>query len=195
MRSALPPSTGTSPRSSNSWPPSPPCSPKQYGFAEQIGALKQLQDEGKVRHIGLSEVGVAEIETAAEVAPIAAVQNMYNLATRDHDPVIDYTAERCIAFVPFFPIALGGHAGPDSPLTAVAKAVGVTPAQTARAWLLHRAPNMVPIPGTSPPDHLKENLHAADITLSEGQFRRIDEEGRGAAYGSQGGMTNPSTSA
>ncbi|KUJ64530.1 oxidoreductase [Streptomyces albus subsp. albus] len=152
-----------------------------YPLADQIGALKQLQDEGKVRHIGLSEVGVAEIDAAARIAPVSAVQNLYNLAAREHDAVIDHTAERGIAFVPYFPIAMGDHAGPDGPLAAVSREVGATPAQTALAWLLHRAPNVVPIPGTSSPHHLAENLRAARIALTAEQFTRIDEESRASA--------------
>lgn len=149
-----------------------------YPLADQIGALKRLQDEGKVRHIGISELSAEQLERAQEVAPIAAVQNLYNLASRDHETLVDHTAERGIAFVPFFPIAMGGHAGPDSPLAAVAEEIGATPSQTALAWLLHRAPNVVPIPGTSSEAHLKENLEALHISLTAEQFARIDAESR-----------------
>jgi aryl-alcohol dehydrogenase-like predicted oxidoreductase len=144
-----------------------------YPLADQIGALQQLQEEGKVRHIGLSEVSVADIDAASGIAPIAAVQNMYNLAERGHDPVVDHTAERGIAFVPYFPIAMGGHAADGGPLAAVADELGVTRSQTALAWLLHRAPNVVPIPGTSSPEHLAENTGALGVTLTEEQFERI----------------------
>jgi aryl-alcohol dehydrogenase-like predicted oxidoreductase len=144
-----------------------------YPLADQIGALQQLQEEGKVRHIGLSEVSVADIEAASGIAPIAAVQNMYNLAERGHDPVVDHTAEQGIAFVPYFPIAMGGHAADGGPLAAVADELGVTRSQTALAWLLHRAPNVVPIPGTSSPEHLAENTGALGVTLTEEQFERI----------------------
>ncbi|MFB6888073.1 aldo/keto reductase [Kitasatospora sp. NPDC056327] len=143
-------------------------------LADQIGALKQLQDEGKVRHIGLSEVTVAELEQALEIAPIATVQNWYNLATRQHDDVVDFTAERGIAFMPFFPIAIGGHAGEDSPVTEVAREVGATPAQTALAWLLHRSPNILPIPGTTSEKHLVENLGALAVGLTDEQYARLD---------------------
>ncbi|NGO14013.1 oxidoreductase [Streptomyces sp. HC44] len=145
----------------------------EYPLADQIGALKQLQDEGKVRHIGLSEVTVEELRAASEIAPIASVQNMYNLADRGHDPVVDHTAERGIAFLPFFPIAMGGHAGDDSPVAAVAGELGATPSQTALAWLLHRSPNIIPIPGTSSLAHLAENVGALEVTLSETQFARL----------------------
>jgi aryl-alcohol dehydrogenase-like predicted oxidoreductase len=144
-----------------------------YPLADQIGALRQLQEEGKVRHIGLSEVSVAQIEAASEIAPVAAVQNVYNLAERGHDPVVDHTAKRGIAFVPYFPIAMGEHAADGSPVAAVADELGVTRSQTALAWLLHRAPNVVPIPGTSSPGHLAENAGALGVTLTEEQFERI----------------------
>ncbi|MGY1582432.1 aldo/keto reductase [Streptomyces sp. MN13] len=144
-----------------------------YPLADQIGALRRLQEEGKVRHIGLSEVSVAQIEAASEIAPIAAVQNVYNLAERGHDPVVDHTARRGIAFVPYFPIAMGEHAADGSPVAAVADELGATRSQTALAWLLHRAPNVVPIPGTSSPQHLAENAGALGVTLTEEQFERI----------------------
>ncbi|MGW2540411.1 aldo/keto reductase [Kitasatospora sp. NPDC001574] len=143
-------------------------------LADQIGALKQLQDEGKVRHIGLSEVTVDELKQALEIAPIASVQNWYNLATRQHDAVVDFTAERGIAFLPFFPIAIGGHAGEDSPVSEVAREIGATPAQTALAWLLHRSPNILPIPGTTSEKHLAENLGALAVELTPEQYARLD---------------------
>ncbi|MFD3662403.1 aldo/keto reductase [Streptomyces sp. NPDC058659] len=150
---------------------------ENYPVAEQVGALRRLQEEGKVRHVGLSEVTVAQLEEAESVTPIAAVQNLYNLAARDHEAVVEHTAGRGIAFVPFFPIAMGGHAGPDGPVARVAREVGATPSQTALAWLLHRAPHIVPIPGTSSAAHLLENLGALDLALTEEQFARLEEEG------------------
>jgi aryl-alcohol dehydrogenase-like predicted oxidoreductase len=146
-----------------------------YPLAEQIGALKQLQDEGKVRHLGLSEVTVEQVEEAAAVAPIASVQNLYNLAARDHDSVLDHATARGIAFLPFFPIAMGEHAGPGSPVAEVARELDASPAQTALAWLLHRAPNVIPIPGTSSLVHLEENLCAHQVTLSESQLARLSQ--------------------
>ncbi|WP_171162174.1 aldo/keto reductase [Streptomyces sp. I05A-00742] len=145
-----------------------------YPLADQIGALKQLQEEGKVRHIGLSEVTVEQIREASAIAEIRTVQNLYNLGDRSHDPVIDFAAEQDIAFLPYWPIAMGEHAGPDSPVAAVAKELGATPAQTALAWLLHRSPTMIPIPGTSSPAHLAENWEALGLPLSPEQFARID---------------------
>ncbi|MEU3478642.1 aldo/keto reductase [Streptomyces sp. NPDC033754] len=149
---------------------------ENYPVAEQVGAVRRLQEEGKVRHIGLSEVTVAQLEEAESVAPIAAVQNLYNLATRGHEAVVEHTAGRGIAFVPFFPIAMGGHAGPDGPVARVAREIGATPSQTALAWLLHRAPHVLPIPGTSSAAHLLENLGALDVTLTEEQFARLEKE-------------------
>ncbi|MER7496144.1 aldo/keto reductase [Streptomyces pharetrae] len=144
-----------------------------YPLAEQIGALGQLQEEGKIRHIGLSEVSVAEIEAASEIAPIAAVQNMYNLAERGHDPMVDHTAGRGIAFVPYFPVARGEFAADGTPVAEVARELGATRTQTMLAWLLHRAPNVLPIPGTCAPDHLAENVAALELRLNEEQFERM----------------------
>lgn len=144
-----------------------------YPLADQVGALKQLQDEGKVRHIGLSEVTVDELRAAEEITPIAAVQNVYNLAARQHEDVVDYTAGRGIAFLPYHPVAVGAHAAADGPLAAVAGELGATPAQTALAWQLHRSPNIVPLPGTSSRTHLAENTAALRLALSDEQFARI----------------------
>ncbi|MCQ4205863.1 aldo/keto reductase [Streptomyces longispororuber] len=146
----------------------------QYPLADQIGALKQLQEEGKARHIGLSEVSVEQIEEAEAITPVASVQNLYNLQTRDHEAVVEHTAARGIAFVPWFPIAMGAHAGADSPVAAVAAEIEATPSQVALAWQLHRSPNILPIPGTSSPAHLEENLGALRLALSDEQFRQID---------------------
>ncbi|SDL35903.1 aldo/keto reductase [Streptomyces indicus] len=145
----------------------------EFPVAEQMGALKQLQEEGKVRHIGLSEVTVEELAEAEETAPVASVQNLYNLATRGHDDVVDHAAGRGIAFLPFFPLAMGAHAGPGSPLAQVAGEVGATPSQTALAWLLHRSPTVLPIPGTTSAAHLAENAAALEVALTDEQFDRI----------------------
>ncbi|MDG4859364.1 aldo/keto reductase [Streptomyces sp. T-3] len=144
-----------------------------FPVAEQVGALKQLQDEGKVRHIGLSEVTVEQLAEAERTAPIASVQNLYNLATRGHEDVVEYAAGRGIAFIPFFPLAMGAHAGPGSPLAQVAREVGATPSQTALAWLLHRSPTMLPIPGTTSAAHLAENTAALEVGLTGEQFTRV----------------------
>ncbi|MDN3020920.1 aldo/keto reductase [Streptomyces sp. S.PB5] len=140
-----------------------------YPLADQIGALKRLQEEGKVRHIGLSEVTVQDLTAAEAIAPIASVQNLYNLAERGHDPVIDHTAERGIAFVPYFPVSTGDH----GPLPEIAAELDATASQLSLAWLLHRAPNVIPIPGTSSPAHLAENFAALELTLTDDQFKRL----------------------
>ncbi|MEO3851270.1 aldo/keto reductase [Streptomyces sp. B8F3] len=146
-------------------------------LADQVGTLKELQDEGKVRHIGLSEVDVGQLRAAREIATIASVQNLYNLAMRDHEAVVDYTAAEGIAFVPYFPMAVGTLAAPGGPVAEVAAELGATPAQTALAWLLRRAPNVLPIPGTTSPGHLAENVAARDLTLSDEQFARLSAVG------------------
>jgi pyridoxine 4-dehydrogenase len=142
---------------------------------DQVGTLAELEAEGKVRHIGLSEVTVEQLAKATEVAPIAVVQNMYNLSERGHEAVVDFAAERGIAFVPFFPIAVGAHAAPDGPVAEIAREIDATPSQVALAWLLHRSPTIVPIPGTSSVRHLRENLGALDVVLSPEQLARLDE--------------------
>jgi aryl-alcohol dehydrogenase-like predicted oxidoreductase len=140
-------------------------------LADQIGALRRLQDEGKVRHVGLSEVTVGQLEEARRIVDVVSVQNRYNLTDREHDGVLDHcTAER-IAFVPWLPIASGEHAaGRVDALAAVAREVGATPAQVSLAWLLHRSPVVVPIPGTSSAEHLAENAAAADLELTSAQL-------------------------
>ncbi|WP_194814009.1 aldo/keto reductase [Nocardia sp. XZ_19_385] len=142
-------------------------------LADQIGALHQLRQEGKVRHIGLSEVTVDQLREADQITPIASVQNMYNLANRGHEAVVEYAAAHDIAFIPFFPVAGGEHAGPDGPVAAVAKEIGATPAQTALAWLLRKSPTVLPIPGTTSLEHLAENIAASAVQLSDEQFERL----------------------
>ncbi|MFC4119411.1 aldo/keto reductase [Nonomuraea zeae] len=145
----------------------------EYPLADQIGALKQLRDEGKVRHIGLSEVSVDELRQASEITPIASVQNLYNLTTREHEDVVDYTAAHGIAFLPWFPFAAGSHAGPGSPLAEVAAEAGITPAQASLAWLLRRSPTVIPIPGTTSIAHLEENVAALSAELTDEQYERL----------------------
>lgn len=142
-------------------------------IADQVGALAQLQQAGKVRHIGLSEVTAEQLEEARRTAPIAAVQNLYNLAARDYEDVVDHTAAHGIAFLPFFPVAMGDHAGLSSPVGAVAAELGITPAQAALAWLLRRSPNLVPIPGTGSAAHLAENMGALGVEMGADQFQRL----------------------
>jgi pyridoxine 4-dehydrogenase len=140
---------------------------------DQFGALRQLQDEGKVGHVGLSEVTIGQIEEARSIVQIASVQNLYNLGQRQYDDVIDYCEREGIAFMARLPIAGGAYARADHPLAEVAEELGATPAQTALAWLLHRSPVVIPIPGTSSVIHLKENVRAAAIQLTADQFERV----------------------
>jgi aryl-alcohol dehydrogenase-like predicted oxidoreductase len=140
---------------------------------DSLGELVKLQQEGKIGHIGLSEVDVNEIETARKVAPIVSVQNLYNLANRQSEAVLDYAQREGIAFIPWFPIATGQLARPGGPLDDAAKRYGATPAQLALAWLLRRAPVMLPIPGTKSVSHVEENIAAAQVELSDEQYQEL----------------------
>jgi len=146
--------------------------------AEQFGAVKQLLDDGVIRHAGLSEVSVAEIKAASEVFRVATVQNSYNLADRDSDDVVDYCQANGIGFIPYYPLGDGALARPGGALDQLAKAKGATPGQVALAWLLKRSPVMLPIPGTSKVAHLEENMGAAAITLTEVEFASLDRKRR-----------------
>lgn len=136
-------------------------------LADQVGELKALQDEGKIGLIGLSEVSVDDIRQAQRVADIATVQNLYNLTDLSSEDVLAYCADNGIGFIPWFPLATGGLAQPNSPLAAMSGRLSVTPSQLALAWLLHRSPVMLPIPGTSSVPHLEENVAAAGVALSD----------------------------
>jgi aryl-alcohol dehydrogenase-like predicted oxidoreductase len=139
----------------------------QVPLEDQLGEFVLLQQEGKIRHIGLSEVSVAQLQAAQEITPIASVQNMYNLAHRRAQPLVDYATEQGIAFIPWFPLATGELAREGSPLQSLAAQHDATPAQLALAWLLHRSPVMLPIPGTSSVAHVEDNIAAAAITLTD----------------------------
>jgi len=136
---------------------------------ESLGAIAEYRDAGKIRHIGLSQVGIEQIERARRVVPIAAVQNQYNLADREYEDVVDHCAREGIVFVPYYP--LHGADGPE--LAEIAERHGATPAQVALAWLLGRSPAMVPIPGTLSLEHLKENLAALEIELADEELRAL----------------------
>jgi pyridoxine 4-dehydrogenase len=140
---------------------------------DQIGELKKLQDEGKVRHIGLSGVSVQQLKSAQKIANIVSVQNQFNLSDRSAESVLDYCTDHGIAFIPYRPVASGALAGEGSPLTKLAHARGVTPAQLALAWLLKRSRVMLPIPGTSSVEHLQDNMRGACITLTEDEFAEL----------------------
>ncbi len=142
---------------------------------DQLGALTQLQQEGKVRHIGLSEVSVKQLADARNLAEIVSVQNLFNATNKQSEDVLSYCEQENLGFIPWFPIASGEHAGPNSPLAQIAQEVGATPSQVSLAWLLRRSPVILPIPGTSSVDHLEENTAAADVVLSDEQFRRLSE--------------------
>jgi pyridoxine 4-dehydrogenase len=141
---------------------------------DQVGVLGEMRDEGKIRHIGLSEVDVDELERAREIVDVVSVQNLYNITHRKSEPVLEYCEQRGIAFVPWFPLATGELAQPGGPLAEAAARHGVTPAQLALAWLLHRSPVMLPIPGTSKVAHLEENVAAATISLDPGEIAELN---------------------
>lgn len=136
-------------------------------IAEQFGVLKELQDEGKVKALGLSEVSVDQIKAASEVFTVATVQNMYNLGSRDAADVLAYCEANKIGFIPWFPIAAGKLTEPGGPAYEAAERLGVTASQVALAWLLQSSPVTLPIPGTGSIAHLEENIGAAGITLDE----------------------------
>jgi aryl-alcohol dehydrogenase-like predicted oxidoreductase len=146
----------------------------QVPLEDQVGELKMLRDEGKIGHIGLSEVTVAEVKAAQAIAPIATVQNLYNLANREAEDLLDYSAASGIGFIPWFPLATGGLARPGGPLESLAAAHKATPSQLALAWLLHRSPVVLPIPGTSSVAHLEENIIAAQVKLSESEYAALE---------------------
>ena len=141
---------------------------------ESVGVIKELQDAGKIRHIGLSEVKVPEIEQARKVVEIVSVQNKYNLGDRAHEDVVEYCTKHSIAFIPWFPVAAGKLAQPGGKLDAAAKKHGVTVGQLSLAWLLYHSPVMLPIPGTSSMDHLEENVKAQSVQLSESEWAEIE---------------------
>jgi pyridoxine 4-dehydrogenase len=142
---------------------------------DQIGELAALQSEGKIRHIGLSEVTVAEIKQAQQVATIVSVQNLYNLANRKSEAVVDYAEQENIAFIPWFPLATGQLAAAGGPLDASARKHNSSPSQLALAWLLRRSPVILPIPGTSSVEHLEDNLAAAAIELTDDEFKALTD--------------------
>ena len=141
---------------------------------ESLGAIARLQRQGKIRHVGLSEVKVPEIEQARKVVEIVSVQNQYNLGDRKHEDVVEYCAKEGIAFIPWSPVAAGKLAAPGGKLDDAAKQHGATVSQLSIAWLLHHSPVIVPIPGTSSVEHLEENLKAAEIELSDAEWDEIE---------------------
>ena len=148
---------------------------------ESLGTIAAYRDRGQIRHVGLSEVGIEQLERGRQVVPIAAVQNRYNLAERTHEEVVDHCAEQGIAFVPFFPL----H-GTDAPAVAeIAARHGATPEQVALAWLLARSPAMLPIPGTLSLEHLQQNLAALELELSEDELDSLRRRPTGGSASSR----------
>jgi pyridoxine 4-dehydrogenase len=142
---------------------------------DQIGELKKLQDEGKIVSIGLSEVSVEQIVAARKIATIATVQNLYNVAERKYEDVLEYCEREGIGFIPWFPIAAGELAKPGGPVDEIAKEVGATHSQVALAWLLARSPVILPIPGTSSVAHLEDNVGAAGVELTDRQVAELTD--------------------
>jgi aryl-alcohol dehydrogenase-like predicted oxidoreductase len=141
---------------------------------ESLGAIKELQQQGKVRHVGLSEVKVPEIEQARKVVEIVSVQNKYNIGDRAHEDVLEYCTRHNIAFIPWFPVAAGELAKPGGKLDKAAREHNATVSQLSLAWLLHHSPVILPIPGTSSLEHLEENVKAQDVTLSDAEWAEIE---------------------
>lgn len=150
---------------------------RDYPLADQVGELAALRDEGKIRHIGLSEVDVDQLRQAQQVTAIASVQNMYNLSVRQSEPLLDVATAEGIGFIPWFPLAAGPLAAADGPLQRIAAEHGASPSQLALAWLLKRSPAMLPIPGTSKVAHLEENVAAAEIALTDEEFETLSAAG------------------
>lgn len=148
--------------------------------ADQFGAVRQLLDAGVIRHAGLSEVTVADIEAASKIFPVATVQNRYNLVDRGSEAVLDYCSANDIGFIPWFPLAAGDLTRSGSVLDKIATRQGVGPGQIALAWVLKRSPVMLPIPGTSKVRHLEENVASANIILSDEEYSELDLAGRAA---------------
>ncbi|RAX16369.1 oxidoreductase [Pseudarthrobacter sp. AG30] len=145
---------------------------------EQFGVLRELQDEGKVRALGLSQVSVAELEAAGKHFTVSTVQNRYNLTDRSSEDVLRYSEENGIGFIPWAPISAGELAKPGGPLDEAAKRLGATTSQVALAWLLRRSPVMMPIPGTGSVAHLEENLAAAGLTLDDESYAGLEAAGK-----------------
>lgn len=146
---------------------------------DQFGVIKAMLDEGIIRHAGLSEVTVEEIEAASKVFPVTTVQNRYNLVDRKSEDVLDYCEKHAIGFIPWYPLAAGDLAKPGSVLDRIAHAHKAAPSQVALAWVLKRSPGMLPIPGTGKVAHLEENTAAVDIDLSDEEFQSLDRAARG----------------
>jgi pyridoxine 4-dehydrogenase len=144
-------------------------------FEESVWALAELRDEGKIRHVGLSNVGVRELEIAIDIVPIASVQNRYNLTDQSSEAVLQACEREEVGFIPWYPLATGRLARPGGPLDEIAARHDATPSQVALAWLLGHSPAMLPIPGTSSVAHLEENVAAAALRLTEDEMETLDK--------------------
>ena len=142
---------------------------------ESLGVIKKMQEQGKIKHVGLSEVKPHEIDQARKVVDIVSVQNLYNIGDRSHEDVVEYCTEHGLAFIPWFPVAAGKLTQPGGKLDAAAKRHRTTLSQLSIAWLLHRSPVMLPIPGTSSVEHLEENVAAASVKLSAAEWQEIEQ--------------------
>jgi aryl-alcohol dehydrogenase-like predicted oxidoreductase len=147
---------------------------------ESLEPLKKLQKQGKIRHVGLSEVKVPEIEQVRKFMPIVSVQNRYNIGDREHEDVLQYCEKHNLAFIPWFPVAAGKLTRPGGALDKAAKKHGATLSQLSIAWLLNHSPVMLPIPGTSSVAHLEENLKAAEISLSSSEWAEVEGTAKAA---------------
>ena len=148
-----------------------------FPLADQVGELVKFKNEGKIRHIGLSEIDVDQLKAAQQITEIASVQNMYNLAARGSEPLLDFATSQGVGFIPWFPLAAGPLAAADGPLQRIAASHDASPSQLALAWLLKRSPVMLPIPGTSRVAHLEENVAAAEIALTDEEFEALSTAG------------------
>jgi pyridoxine 4-dehydrogenase len=153
----------------------------QVPLEDSLGAVKELQDAGKIQHIGLSEVSVAEIEQAREVVDVVSVQNLYNLGNRQSEDVLQHCEAEGIGFIPWFPVAAGDLAKPGGLLDEIARDHDATHAQLALAWLLRRSPVMLPIPGTGSVEHLEENCAAARVELTDDEYAALTSAGGSGA--------------
>jgi aryl-alcohol dehydrogenase-like predicted oxidoreductase len=151
----------------------------QVPLEESLGAIKKLQQEGKIRFVGLSEVSVEEIKRARKTIEIVSVQNEYNVGNRKSEAVLEYCEGEGLAFIPWFPVAAGELARPGGKLDQAAKKHGATVSQLSLAWLLHRSPVMLPIPGTASVAHLEENLKAAELKLSAAEWKELEAAAAG----------------
>ena len=148
-----------------------------FPLADQVGELVKFKNEGKIRHIGLSEIDVDQLKAAQQITEIVSVQNMYNLSARGSEPLLDFATSQGVGFIPWFPLASGPLAAADGPLQRIAANHDASPSQLALAWLLKRSPVMLPIPGTSKVAHLEENVAAAEITITDEEFETLAAAG------------------